>query len=410
MVKFRIKLRASTVTGRPGTVFYQIAHRKEVKQITTGLRLLPEEWDARSGRIPPEAAARSPRLAAVQRLIDCDTLLLTRIISQAAQQSGDCRAQTIARRFAASRSTVSVPTYTIGLIARLKAVGRQGTAKNLSATLSSLSEYLGGQDITFAELDRSMLADYEQWLKAKGLKRNSSSFYMRNLRSVYHKAAAPGYTCTPDPFKNVYTGIDHTAKRAVNEQVVARLKALKLEAAPELQLARDLFIFSYCTRGMAFVDMALLKRSNIEGNSIHYTRKKTGHSLSVRIEPAVSRIIERYRSLARADYVLPIIRSDNPNDTYRQYQNRLRHYNRQLKKLAALLGGNIKLTSYVSRHSWASTAHKHNVPLAVISHGMGHQSEKTTQIYLASIDEDVLNRANAELVASLNSRKNMGKR
>lgn len=286
-------------------------------------------------------------------------------------------------------------------IASLVSKGKRGTAKNRSATLSSLSEYLGGVDIPFSELDEVLLSDYEEWLKRKGVKRNTSSFYMRNLRSVYNKAVKQGHIRQTDPFQNVYTGIDKTSKRAVDEQVVAELKALDLSSMPWLELARDLFIFSYCTRGMSFVDMAYLQYGNIVNGTIRYIRKKTGQTLSVHIEPGVREIMEHHRKDSHADYVLPIIHSNDEKDAYRQYQTRLRYYNKQLKKLSEMLNGDVTLTSYVSRHSWASAAHKHNVPLAVISDGMGHSSEKTTQIYLASIDEEVLHRTNAELVASL---------
>lgn len=405
MSKIKIKLRVSTVPGKPGTVFYQVAHKKEVKQITTHIRLLPEQWDAANGQILPAALAQTPRLAAIQRLIDHDTERLGQIIRSLELSGKEFGVRKIAERFSDAKKTVCVLAYMREQIAWLAAIGKQGTAKNRSSTLSSLSEYLGGHDIPFSELDELLLADYEEWLKVKGVKRNTSSFYMRNLRSVYNKAVKQGHVCQTEPFRNVYTRIDKTSKRAVDEHVVAELKALNLQQTPWLELARDLFIFSYCTRGMSFVDMAYLQYSNIANGTIRYIRKKTGQPLSIRIEPSVREIMERYRKDTHADHVLPILRADNETDAYRQYQNRLRYYNKLLKKLSEMLGGNVSLTSYVSRHSWASAAHKHNVPLAVISDGMGHSSEKTTQIYLASIDEDILNRTNAELVALLDNKK-----
>lgn len=405
MAKIRIKLRTSTVPGKSGAVFYQVTHKKEVKQITTRIYLLPEEWDSDNGRIQSEALVHTPRLAALQRLMDNDTECLLRIIRSLELSGGKFEVQEIVERFSATKRTACVLAYMKEQVALLVAKGKRSTAKNRSSTLNSLSEYLGGEDIPFSELDELMLSDYEEWLKGKGVKRNTSSFYMRNLRSVYNKAVKQGYVRQTDPFKNVYTGIDKTSKRAVDEQVVAALKALDLSGMSWLELARDLFIFSYCTRGMSFVDMAYLQYTNIENGIIRYVRKKTGQPLSVRIEPCVREIMERYREDTHASYVLPVIRSDDDKEAYRQYQTRLRYYNKRLKRLSELLGGDVSLTSYVSRHSWASVAHKHHVPLAIISDGMGHSSEKTTQIYLASIDEDVIDRTNAEIVASLEKRK-----
>lgn len=405
MAKIRIKLRTSTVPGKSGTVFYQVTHRKKVKQITTRMHLLPEEWDEDNGRVQLGALVRTPRLSAIQRSMDNDTECLLRIIRSLELSGEEFEVREIIKRFTASKGTVSVLMYMKEEAVSLVTQGKRSTAKNRSSTLNSLSEYLGGEDIPFSELDELMLSDYEVWLKGKGVKRNTSSFYMRNLRSVYNKAVKQGYARQADLFKGVYTGIDKTSKRAVDEQVVAELKVLNLSGMPWLELARDLFIFSYCTRGMSFVDMAYLQYGDIESDTIRYVRKKTGHLLTIRIEPCVRGIMERYRKDTHANYVLPIIHSDDAKDAYRQYQNRLRYYNKQLKKLSELLGGDVSLTSYVSRHSWASVAHKHNVPLTIISDGMGHASEKTTQIYLASIDEEVINRTNAEIVASLEKRE-----
>ena len=225
---------------------------------------------------------------------------------------------------------------------------------------------------------------------------------MRNLRSVYNKAVREEGVAQTFPFQHVYTGIDKTAKRSVGEEMVIRLKELDLSGNPGLCLARDLFLFSYCTRGMSFVDIAYLRQKNIRNGYICYTRRKTGQRLSVRIEPGVQEIIDRYHtSSSGSSYLFPILRSEDEKISYTQYQTGLRYYNKQLKKLALLLGEDLILTSYTSRHTWASTARKHNVPVAVISDGMGHTSEKTTLIYLSSIDTSAIDRANEELVSSL---------
>lgn len=405
MAKIRIKLRTSTVPGKSGAVFYQVTHKKEVKQITTRIHLLAEEWNDAGERIASDALVKTPRLAALQRMMDNDMERLTQIIRSLEMSGDEFTVPDIVKRFTDSKGAVYVLAYLREQTVLLETKGKRGTAKNRRATLNSLSEYLAGEDIPFTELNELLLLDYEEWLKAKGVKRNTSSFYMRNLRSVYNKAVKRGFAKQTDPFRNVYTGIDKTSKRAVDEQVVADLKALDLSGMLWLELARDLFLFSYCTRGMSFVDMAYLKEENVTNGVIRYVRKKTGQPLSIRIEPGVQRIMERYKQEVYGSYLLPVIRSDNEKDAYRQYRNKLRYYNKQLKKLSKLLGDGVSLTSYVARHSWASTAHKHNVPIAVISDGMGHSSEKTTQIYLASLSEEVIDNANAEIVASLDKKK-----
>lgn len=277
-----------------------------------------------------------------------------------------------------------------------------GTAANYRHTLNSFLRFMEGRDIPFSRITERLVMEYEQWL-ARKVTRNSSSFYLRNLRALYNRAVKYGIVQQCFPFRDSYTGVDRTRKRAVNERMIARLLRLDLSFSRSLALARDLFVFSYCTRGMAFVDIAFLRKSDISGDTLSYIRRKTGQRLCVHIEPCIARIIRRYEEETRAGiYVFPLLTSSEPAEAYRQYQVALGYHNRKLKQLAREIGEDIPLSSYTARHTWATAARKHNVPLAVISEGMGHTSERTTQIYLASLDNAEIDKANKELVKSLN--------
>jgi len=286
--------------------------------------------------------------------------------------------------------------------ARLEANGKLGTARNYRRTLGSFSDFLGGRDIPFSLVDERLVGQYDDWLRRRGIVRNTVSFYMRILRAVYNKAVKEDIVPQADPFRYVYTGVDQTCKRAVGEDVVVRLRRLDLTHFPSLALARDIFVFSYCTRGMAFVDIAFLRNQDIVGDTIRYVRRKTGQRLVIRIEPCIAKLIGCYAGAGRiSGYVFPLLSSDDPVRAFSQYRTALDYYNRRLKKLSGLLGLEVPLSSYTSRHTWATAARNHNIPLSVISAGMGHASEKTTQIYLASLENSVIDQANRSLIASL---------
>lgn len=304
-------------------------------------------------------------------------------------------------RFRNSRRS-TVLAYVETQAARLEANGKLGTARNYRRTLGSFSDFLGGRDIPFSLVDERLVGQYDDWLRRRGIVRNTVSFYMRILRAVYNKAVKEDIVPQADPFRYVYTGVDQTCKRAVGEDVVVRLRQLDLTHSPSLALARDIFIFSYCTRGMAFVDIAFLRNQDIVGDTIRYVRRKTGQRLVIRIEPCIAKLIGRYAGAGRiSGYVFPLLSSDDPVRAFSQYRTALDYYNRRLKKLSGLLGLEVPLSSYTSRHTWATAARNHNIPLSVISAGMGHASEKTTQIYLASLENSVIDQANRSLIASL---------
>ena len=287
-------------------------------------------------------------------------------------------------------------------IARLTSEGRLGTARNYTRTLNSFSAFLGGTDLPFAAFTEPLVEEYNAYLVRRGVVRNTVSFYMRILRAVYNRAVRQRLTEQSFPFSGVYTGIDHTRKRAVEERLIGRLRNLDLSGSDALALARDLFIVSYCTRGMSFVDMAFLRKRDLSGGEINYVRRKTGQLMTVHLETCMREIVRRYEWRTRnTPYVFPLLTAEEPGRAYSQYQIALNYYNRQLKRLSQLLGLEEGLSSYASRHSWATAARNRRVPITVINAGMGHTSERTTRIYLSSLESSVIDCANRKILSAL---------
>lgn len=396
MTTVKVKLRPSSVEGRPGVIFYQVTHNRKSRHITTRLRINPSLWDADEGKL----ALGVPDRSIIQSRIDSDLLLLRRIISELDNRGTDYKVEDIINRYKSPQSHILMLDYMQTQIERLKAANRLGTAKNYEKTMHSLKVFLGNVRLPLSALTEQVISDYNAFLVQRGLVRNSVSFYMRVLRAVYNKAVRQKLIEQQHPFTDVYTGIDRTRKRAVSESIIAQLHRLELEEDSPIALCRDMFIFSYCTRGMAFVDIAYLRKENLQNGMICYARRKTGQLLSVRIEPGIQRIIDRYASRERP-YLFPLLSSTDAVMAYGEYQVALNTYNRFLGRLSKMLGSGVKLTSYTSRHSWATAARNHNVPISVISQGMGHTSEQTTQIYLAMLENSVIDDANHGIIGCL---------
>lgn len=295
--------------------------------------------------------------------------------------------------------------------------GHISVANNYRSAYNSFSRFLKSrkkQEVPFKKLSPPLIADYEAWLQTDGLCKNTTSFYIRILQAVYHKAVRQGQADDRKPFAGVYRGVAKTVKRAIAPKEVCQLKALDIRAAlvkrghtgkrlenlqSQLEFARDIFLFCFCARGLTFVDLAHMQKSNITGEILIYVRRKTKQRIEVQIEPMMQEIIDRHPS--DTDYLLPILKKKDDNEAvFQQYRYALSRYNALLDMLGEMLGG-LKLTSYVSRHSWASAAHQQHVPLSVISQSMGHDSEKTTEIYLKSLECNVINKTNHELLANV---------
>lgn len=402
MTTIRLKFRPSTVTGHPGTIYYQLYHKQMTKRINTRIRIFPHQWDPEAGHIL-SGTPENRVLEEVRRKIYRDMRMLENIASGMEASGKEFSLNELAERFKSVHSDVHTRSYVEEDIASLTCNMKLGTANNRRKALSSFLSFLGHKDIPLTEWSGSLFSEYAAWLSRRKVAPNTVSFYMRTLRSVYNKAVREGLVEQNHPFRNVYTGIDKTRKRAVSENIVLRMMQLDLSRSRPLELTRDLFVFSYCTRGMAFVDIAMLRHMDIRGDCILYARKKTGQIMRVRIEPCTKSILDKYSRLhPDSPYVFPLIKSEDNKDIYRQYQTALGYYNRKLKRLGRMLGLDTPLTSYTARHTWATSARDHNTPIAVISSGMGHTSERTTQIYLAGISDSIIDRFNHHILDPLN--------
>lgn len=402
MATISLKFRASAVIGGEGTVYFQIIHKRVIRQINTGLKVLPHEWEGKSATIRLGAAdgERAAYLRTVAERLQWDRQLLRKVIVSLADENEDYAADDIVRIFGERARQRSFLNFMFGVSVRLGEYGQAGTMKSYSATLRSFTRFRNGEDVLFDGFDSGLMIEYEAWLKARGVAMNTVSFYMRILRAVYNRAVERGLTEQRNPFRHVYTGVGKTAKRAIDASSVRKIRDLDLRCSPLLSYARDLFLFSFYTRGMSFIDMAFLRKKDLRGGILTYRRHKTGQLLTMRWENEMRTIAERYSGGDSSPYLLSIIKNVGEGER-REYESALHLVNSKLKEVARLAGLHVSLTMYCARHSWANIARSKNIPVAVISEGMGHDSEKTTQIYLSSIETSVVDRANRKILRGL---------
>ena len=283
------------------------------------------------------------------------------------------------------------------LVVQYRSYGQIRTSETYLTTLNSFKRFRMNVDVVLEEINSELLLSYEYYLKVKGVSPNTISFYMHRLRAVYNRAVEQGLIEQRFPFRKVKTSIEKTVKRAIPIKYIRKLKSLDLRNNPSLAFARDMFLFSFYTRGMSFIDIAYLQKKDLRNNVLTYRRKKTGQKLHIHWEMCMQQIVDLYHADDGIQFMFSII-DDPQKDCRRQYQNALTRINRNLKKLGEEIGLDVPLTMYVARHSWATTAHNEGIPLAVISEGMGHDNEKTTQVYLASIENSVVDKANRKII------------
>ena len=399
MASIKVKFRSSTNENSEGTIFYQIILNRVIRQLQTDYRLFMHEWNEKESSIISTNSSRLNYLQSLEERIDWDIKRLQNIIKQLENKRAKYTADDIIATFQKQANEQSLFNFMQGVIAQLQQMGKQRTSETYRCTLKSFTQFREAKDVLLEDIDSDLMMMYEAYLQNKGLTKNSTSFYMRILRAVYNSAVEKDLTTNRNPFKHIYTGIDKTVKRAIPLKTIKHIKDLDLSLQPSLDFARDMFLFSFYTRGMSFIDMAYLKKKDLSNGILSYRRRKTGQQLFIRWEKCMQKIVDKYDNQL-SEYLLPIIKPMN-GDERKQYQNAMYLINRKLKTIGNMVGIQLPLTMYVARHSWASAAKTKNVPISVISEGMGHDSEMTTQIYLASLDKAVVDEANIMILNSL---------
>ena len=397
MTSIKIKFRPSTVEGKEGCIYIQIIHNRVVRQLNTDYRIFASEWDEKSETVMANGD-RVNIVNAIKERLAWDMARLKKVISQLETEQSRYTADDVITAFHKLTKEVSLFSFWHNVIAQLKQLGKIRTSETYTATLNSFMAFREEQDVPLDGITSDMMLLYEAHLKARGVRMNTISFYMRIFRAVYNRAVEKGLTAQNYPFRHVYTGVDKTMKRAIPIKAIKEMKELDLAMNPALDFARDMFLFSFYTRGMSFVDMAYLKKSDIKNGILIYRRRKTGQELTIKWEKCMVEIIAKYPE-NKTNFLLPIIKEEG--NERRQYDNALHLVNYRLKELSTMLKLQRPLTMYVARHSWASAAKANNVPLSVISEGMGHDSEATTQIYLASLETSVVDKANKMILGLL---------
>ena len=402
MATVKIKFRASSVAGKEGTLYYHIIHQRKLRWISTDYHVYPEEWNARkSSVIVSNSNNRQAHLQLIQSQIDWEIKQMQCIIHDKEMDGVSYSVDDLANEIQQLPTSQSVFTFFRQQIAKKEQMQCVGTKNNYTNAVNRFIEFRNQKDLTFSQMTADMMEMYQAWLWNRGVRQNTVSFYLRTLRTLHHKAVEAGQATSNDIFAHVQTTNVRTAKRAISVKDIRKIEKLDLPRGSSLDKARDMFLFSFYLRGMAFVDMAFLKKSDLKCGLVSYNRRKTHQNLNIEWIKPMQAIIDKYAEQTKdSPYMLPIL-TGKETSPYTQYRKVEYNTNYNLKKIGKMIGLKIPLTTYVARHTWASIALHMNIPIATISEGMGHNSYKTTQIYLESIDVATINEANRRIIRKI---------
>ena len=420
MTSMNLVLRPSTKPGHSeGSLSLRLIHHRKVKTvILPECKLYPEEWNRKSQEVV--CRGNDPRRIAYLENLDKRILSemesVTNLIIKL-EKEGRYNLDDLMKIYRQRKEDSNLLGFTENLASGLTAKGHDRTANAYRTVTRGLVKFNKGLDIPLAEINSCLIKDFEKYLKDTGRLPNTISYYMRNLRSIYNKAVVGKQLPQPkeNPFAGVYMGVTRTMKRALSIEEIKKLYDLdfssllkgKKAASKEyrfienLETAHRYFFFCFYARGMSFIDLAYLRKENIRGGFVRYIRKKTGQQIEVRVTPEMQSVIDSFREdVLDSSHVFPIMR-DKDKGLRLQYETALRQQNYHLKRLSLLAKIRKPVSTHWARHSWASTGKLNNIPIRVISECLGHTSEKTTLIYLNSLDNSLLDSANEIIISAI---------
>jgi integrase len=252
------------------------------------------------------------------------------------------------------------------------------------------------------------LKEYEDWLAGQQSSPNTISTYMRTLQAVYNRWMSPGIEgYNPVLFKDVYTKVESRTKRALTAEQMEQLRNTDFSVLTlRQQQVLTYFLLMFMLRGMPFIDLAHLRKSDLRNRRITYRRHKTGKLMVVDVPPDAMRLLQKYRDKTDSEYLFPLLHGGLfMEEHHHRYQETLRHFNRELARLMKQLLPGVSVSSYTARHTWATLAYHSGVPVGLISQSLGHSSIRVTMTYLKPFDAEMIDRINRQVISLVKKSK-----
>lgn len=386
-----------TLSNGESPLMIRVCKNGKKKYQSLGISIKVEQWDFKANQPKAKCPNRDRIILLInEKISDIQKAALDKKIA-----GKDFTATTLIESTTNKTTCKTVGEYYLTYIQILKKENRIRYAGMFEVSYSSFIKFNKHLDIPFSDIDIAWLKKYEMWMKEQTLSISTISTRIRHLRAVFNLAIAEHAIkndCYPFHIYKVSKLNRQTAKRAISKKDV--LKIMKCQGNTPMEcLAIDIFVFSYLNAGINFIDIAKLKHSNIIGNQLIYNREKTKKLINVPLQQQAIEIITKYKN-DKSPYLFPVLTPFHKTEI--QIANRLHKVlakiNKHLKEIGKKLKLPIPLTTYVARHSYATVLKRAGVSTSIISESLGHSSEKITQVYLDSFNNEQINEAMKNLL------------
>jgi integrase/recombinase XerD len=400
-------------TAKKFPLVIRISHKQIPKNIQTGFKINESDWDD----INVKLRKSFPNSTRANATIDFKKAIAQKVISDLNQNDLKIldvyqiveRILIEIKKAENKDSEIIQPkrtcffVYGEQTIERLKAAKRDGYAMSIQHSINSFKSYVNKQELYFSDINLKFIKDYEAYCQGKGNTVNTIGVHLRNVRTLFNQAIKDEsleVNQSMYPFGQGGYSIkkSKTKKRAVKESVIDQIRKLDLKEGSTIWHHRNFFLFMFNLRGMNFIDFCYLKKKNISGDRVKYKRSKTKIEFDIKLTEESNRILNYYiKNKNAGELIFPVMDDlKDEEDTFylrKKYQERLKTHNKYLKKIAKEAGTDIKLTTYVARHSFATIGLHKGLSKSLIGDMLGHADYNVTETYFAEFDQEALDNA-----------------
>jgi len=257
-----------------------------------------------------------------------------------------------------------------------------------------------GPNKAVSAISVQMAHEYQNYLREKGNGPNTIAKKIKTLRGLVSQKIAAGEYQGLNPFALVKTSSVPVKKLKLTWEEVKAIEELKLVGV--INDFRNLFLFSFYAQGMRFENCILLKKSDITAAGIRYQMNKGKKTREISINPKLQVIIDDYQGTDPSGYLFPFVKAGQGPQDPRRWKHEKDTINTManayLKRIAILAGIEKPITMHIARHTFAYLLKVHQsdtgqANIYVIQQALGHSDIKTTEMYLAALDDDQVNKA-----------------
>jgi integrase/recombinase XerD len=389
-------------------IMFRITSNRNTSNYYSGIAVNKEHWDAESATVN----SLCPNYRELNKNLTTKFLKAQKLILQL-EDEGSFSFEKFKELLNGHTPTVAKTKpqpalflpYSNQLIADMIVVKRTGGASVYQTAVNRVITFSGNKSLKIEAIDFTFLDNFQRHLVEDGVKQNTIGNYLRSIRAIWNKSIKGKLVDRSlYPFTDITIKTEKTAKRALRVDDLIKIYRAEYKPNTPKWNARNYFLLSFCLRGMSFIDMAYLTQNNIVRDRVAYSRQKTKSKLDIKLIPLAKSILDCYKG-KNDKYLLPVFPCnmvEGGEESKKISRQWIKTTNKWLKRMAIDCEIDAEITTYVTRHSWATTAKRLGYSNELIAECLGHQyGNKITNIYLDDFDQAIVDDVNERVILSI---------